>query len=422
MPKESVMADAEVRETVRSWLTEHWDINRPLDEWRECLVDGGWAAPAWPVEFFGRGYSVEQAALVAQTFEEFGAVGPAQGGPRRLASHTLLTHGNDAQKQAFLRQILTGEHGWCQLFSEPGSGSDLAGLSTKAQRVGDRWIINGQKVWNTSAHHADYGLLLARTDWDVPKHQGLSYFLIDMHQPGVEVRPLRQMNGHASFNEVFFSDAWVLPEHLLGAEGEGWSIAATTLSIERQGFSSERSGGRAKNLTGAIYDQYRSELAVELAPYTWYPQRTGRVDLAYPRAKASGKIDDPALRQALAKLLSMKKSADLTEALAAVKQRAGNNRVSPEGSVGKLAASAIARQAAHVHTLISGAGAMLGGDDSAHEGVVAEILLSVPAISIAGGTDEIQKNIVAERVLGLPKEPRFDRGPFRDVPRNAVDN
>ncbi len=421
MSSENQLSLVEIEEQVRTWLAANWDPNRPLNVWRDLLVEGGWAAPAWPAEYFGRGYTAEQAAVVAEVFEEFGAVGVAQGGPRKLASHTILVHGTPEQKKTFLRPILTGEHAWCQLFSEPGSGSDLAGLTTKAEKVGDRWVINGQKVWNTSAHHADYGLLLARTDWDVPKHQGLSYFLIDMHQPGVEVRPLKQMNGHASFNEVFMADAEVLPEHLLGAEGEGWSIAATTLSIERQGFASDRSGGRTKDLQGPIYAEYRTELAVALEPYTWYPQRTGRVDLAFPRAKSSGRLADPHIRQELAKLISMKKGADLTAASAAHKRRTGNDRVIPEGSIGKLAASVIARQAAHVHTLVSGANAMLGGPHSELDGVVAEILLSVPAISIAGGTDEIQKNIISERVLGLPKEPRFDTGPFRDVPRNVVD-
>lgn len=406
---------------VGQWLDEHWSVDLSLSAWRTLLVDGGWAAPAWPTEFFGREFSEEQAAAVAEVFVDRGVVGVAQAGPGRLASHTILGHGNADQKQRYLRSILTGEHAWTQLFSEPGSGSDLAGLTTKAERSGDVWKVNGQKVWNTSAHHADFGLLLARTDWDLPKHQGLTYFLIDMRQPGVEVRPLKQMNGHASFNEVFITDAEILPIDLLGSEGEGWRIAATTLSIERQGFAGDRSGGRARTLVGPIYDEYRDELAIALEPYTWYPQRAGRVDLALPHAQQTGAIKDAQVRQELAKLLCMQKGADIAAATAAAAKRSGNNEVVPAGSIGKLAASVIARQASHVHTLASGADAMLSGPTSALDGIIAEVLVSVPAISIAGGTDEIQKNIISERVLELPKEPRFDTGPFRDVPRNLAE-
>jgi alkylation response protein AidB-like acyl-CoA dehydrogenase len=408
----------EIYAEVSEWLQRNWDPSSGLEAWRERLVEGGWAAPSWPVEYYGRNFSEEQASAVAQAFDDHGALGVAQAGTGRLASHTILVHGNDTQKKQYLRPILTGEASWCQLFSEPGSGSDLAGLTTKADKDGDRWVINGQKVWNTSAHHADFGMLVARTDWDVPKHQGISYFLINMRQPGVEVRPLRQMNGHASFNEVFMTDAEVLAADMLGAEGEGWTIAATTLSAERQGFGGDRSGGKTKDLKGPIYQEYRDELAIALEPYTWYPQRAGRVDLAMPRARETGAINDPHVRQELAKLIAMKKAADLAAASAAHKRRAGNTNVIPEGSVGKLAASVIARQASHVHTLVSGTDSMLKGENSPMEGLIAEILVSVPAISIAGGTDEIQKNIISERVLGLPKEPRFDKGPFRDVPRN----
>ena len=411
----------EIRAQVRDWLRANWDPKRSLAEWREILVEGGWAAPSWPTEYYGRNFSAAQTAAVQEVFVAEGAVGVAQGGPGRLASHTILVHGSDAQKARYLRPILTGEHSWCQLFSEPGSGSDLAGLTTKAEKVGDSWIVNGQKVWNTSAHHADYGILVARTNWDVPKHQGISFFLIDMRQPGVEVRPLRQMNGHASFNEVFMSDAHIPLDDLVGAEGEGWKIAATTLSLERQGFGGDRGGGPVKDLDGPIYQEYRDELAIALEPYTWYPQRAGRVDLAFPRAQETGAIADPNVRQELAKLIAMHKAAEFAAAGAAAKRRSGNTNVLPEGSVGKLGASVIARQANHVHTLISGTDAMLSGPQSPHDGVIAEILVSTPAISIAGGTDEIQKNIISERVLGLPKEPRFDTGPFRDVPRNITD-
>lgn len=409
----------DIRQAVSEWLEANWSPDYSLREWRNLLVDGGWAAPHWPTEWYGRGFTAEEAAVVRDVFNEKGALGAAQTGPRLLAAETILAHGTDDQKSRYLRPILTGEHAWCQLFSEPGSGSDLAGASTRAELIDGNWIINGQKVWNTSAHHADFGILLARTDWDLPKHQGLSYFLINMRQPGVEVRPLKQMNGHASFNEVFMTDAVVPANDLIGGEGNGWAVAATTLSFERRGFSRNRTGkGMQGPQVGRIYDEFERELAIDNEPYTWYPQREGRVDLVLPRARSTGAIKDPAVRQEIARLLCLSKAAQLASASAEAKRRAGTNEVIPAGSIGKLAASVIARQAAQVHTMISGADAMLSGPDSAEAGMVAETLISVPAISIAGGTDEIQRNIIAERVLGMPKELRSDTGPFRDIKRN----
>jgi alkylation response protein AidB-like acyl-CoA dehydrogenase len=378
--------------------------------------------PDWPEEWHGRGFPPLLARAVEEEIAHFGAVGAAKLGIRLLAAATLLEHGTDQQKTQFLRRILTGEDTWCQLFSEPGSGSDLAGSTTRAERKGDQWIINGQKVWTTSAHHADWGLLLARTDWDAPKHQGLTFFVIDMHQPGVEVQPLRQMNHHASFNQVFFTDAVVQPGHLVGELSGGWQVAMTTLAHERRradGIGSSRSGRDAPEARkGRIYEEEAAETATVMEPYKWYPQRAGRVDLALPRAIETGRIDDPTVRQELAKLLILARTTDWTARRARAAQQQGKPQ-GPEGSLGKLAASHVARAAARAHTLISGADAMLAGDDGAQEGIIAEILLSVPAVSIAGGTDEIQRNIIAERVLGMPKEPRFDKGPFRDIPKNT---
>ena len=410
---------AEIRRAVSEFIDTEFDPELSLIEWRTRLLDGGWAAPLWPADWFGRGFNQEQASVVAEVFRERGVVPAASIGPRGLAAETILAHGSDDQKRRYLRPILTGEHAWCQLFSEPGSGSDLAGLSTKAERDGDGWRINGQKVWNTSAHHADFGILLARTNFDVPKHQGISYFLIDMRQPGVEVRPLKQMNGHASFNEVFMTDAHVPAHDLIGGEGNGWAVAATTLSYERQGFRRRHGQTGKAGGEGLVHKEYEQEILIANEPYTWYPQREGRPDLVLKRAKETGAINDPVIRQEIARLHSLVKANELSRVRAADEQRAGSQQVIPAGSIGKLAASVIARQAAHVHTLISGADAMLAGPDSAESGMIAETLISVPAISIAGGTDEIQKNIISERVLGMPKDIRSDTGPFRDIKRNA---
>ncbi len=413
------MNSAEIRRAVSEFIDTEFDPALSLIEWRTRLLDGGWAAPLWPADWFGRGFNQEQASVVAEVFRERGVVPAASIGPRGLAAETILAHGSDDQKRRYLRPILTGEHAWCQLFSEPGSGSDLAGLSTKAERDGDGWRINGQKVWNTSAHHADFGILLARTNFDVPKHQGISYFLIDMRQPGVEVRPLKQMNGHASFNEVFMTDAHVPAHDLIGGEGNGWAVAATTLSYERQGFRRRHGQTGKAGGQGLVHKEYEQEILIANEPYTWYPQREGRPDLVLKRAKETGAINDPVIRQEIARLHSLVKANELSRVRAADEQRAGSQQVIPAGSIGKLAASVIARQAAHVHTLISGADAMLAGPDSAESGMIAETLISVPAISIAGGTDEIQKNIISERVLGMPKDIRSDTGPFRDIKRNA---
>ncbi len=392
-----------VRAEVRAWLEANWTPDQGLVEWRLKLIDSGWGVPTWPKAWYGKDLPIRFQPVVDQEFERLGVVGVAKTGIRRLAAATLLAHGNDMQKEKFLKRSLSGEDTWCQLFSEPGSGSDLAGAMTRAEKKGNRWIVNGQKVWTTSAHHADWGLLLARTDWEVPKHAGLSYFVIDIHQKGVEVVPLRQMNGHASFNQVFFTDAEVLPEHQIDQLGRGWAVATTTLMHERREADGVRNWGRASATgQGRIYEEEQAENATAMAPYKWYPQRAGRVDLVLDRAKETGAIADPVVRQEVAKLLTMQKSAEWTARRARAAQMQGKPQ-GPEGSLGKLASSHVARAAAKVHTMITGADSMLSGEDAPMGGVITEILISVPAGSIAGGTDEIQRNIISERVLGMPR-------------------
>src|SRR6516164_9790512 len=356
-----------VRAEARAWLEQNWDPNLGLIAWRNMLVDSGWGAPHWPKEWYGRDLPDGLLPIVEEEFERIGAVGVAKMGIRTLAAATILAHGTDHHKQKFLRRILTGEDTWCQLFSEPGSGSDLAGAITRADFRGNRWVINGQKVWTTSAHHADWGLLLARTDWNVPKHQGLSYFILAIRQPGVEVHPLRQMNGHASFNQVFFTDAEVPPEHLVSEVGRGWAVATTTLMHERRGADSLRSWGLANDRSGRIYDEERAEIATVMEPYKWYPQRAGRVDLVVERAKATGRNCDPVVRQEIAKLLTISKAAEWTARRARAAQALGRPP-GPEGSLGKLVSSHVARAAARVHTLVSGADAMLTGEDAPMDG------------------------------------------------------
>jgi len=414
------MTEASVRAELGAWLHANWNPDRPLLEWRNILVDSGWGAPHWPRQWHGRDLPVGLLPVVEEEFKRVGAVGVAKVGIRVLAAATILEHGTDEQKKRFLRPSLTGEEAWCQLFSEPGSGSDAAGAVTRADRQGDHWLINGQKLWTSGAQKADFGLLLARTDWDKPKHAGLSFFIIDMHQPGVTVQPLKQMNGHATFNQVFITDATVPLDRLVAGEGRGWAVATTTLMHERRGADGLRSWALGSDRAGPIYDEERAEIEVALAPYKWYPNRAGRVELVIPRARETGKLDDPVVRQEIARLMILAKSAEWTARRARSAQEQGRPQ-GPEGSLGKLAASHVARSAARVHTLISGADALLTGADGAMDGTIAEILVSVPATSIAGGTDEIQRNIIAERVLGMPREPSLDTDrPFRDVPRNIA--
>lgn len=414
------MNEAAVRAEVAGWLKANWDPALGLVEWRTKLAASGWGVPHWPAQWHGRDLSDGLVPVVEEEFAKAGAIGVAKAGIRTLAAATILAHGTDMQKAKYLLRILTGEDTWCQLFSEPGSGSDVAGAVTRAEFRGNQWVVNGQKVWTTSAHKAHWGLLLARTDWDATKHRGLSYFIIDMKQPGVTVQPLRQMNGYASFNQVFLTDAIVPPEEILSSVGDGWTVTNTTLMHERRGADGLRSWASGTDGTGRAYDEERAEIATTMEPYRWYPQRAGRVDLVMPQAVASGAIDDPVVRQEIGRLLVMAKSAEWTARRARTAKEQGKPQ-GPEGSLGKLASSNVARMAARVHTLIAGAGALLAGADGPADGMVAEVLLSVPATSIAGGTDEIQRNIIAERVLKMPREPSEDtKKPFRDVPRNTV--
>ena len=245
-----------VRAEVRAWLEQNWDTRLGLVEWRNKLAESGWGAPHWPKDWYGRDLPVGLVPAVEEEFDRAGAIGVARMGIRTLAAATILTHGSKLHKEKFLRRILTGEDTWCQLFSEPGSGSDLAGALTRAERRGNKWVVNGQKVWTTSAHRANYALLLARTDMDVPKHKGLTYFILDMKQPGVDVVPLRQMNGHASFNQVFITDAEIAPEYMLEKEGDGWKVATTTLMHERRGADGLRRHVKPSVRAGRIYEEY----------------------------------------------------------------------------------------------------------------------------------------------------------------------
>src|SRR5258708_5438569 len=249
---------ADVTAEVMAWLEDNWDPDLTVGDWWERLGTSGWAAPTWPVDSYGKGLSREEGVRVQKAITGFGALGAPGGLGLLLAGPTIVTHGTDEQKARYLRDIVTGQRAWCQLFSEPSAGSDLAGLQTRAVRDGDEWIINGQKVWTSGGQVADLGMLLARSDADVPKHQGISYFALEMHQPGVEVRPLREMTGRALFNEVFMTDARVADDALIGGLNNGWAVANTTLAFERAGLGA---GGGSESASLATPGTVAGDLA-----------------------------------------------------------------------------------------------------------------------------------------------------------------
>jgi alkylation response protein AidB-like acyl-CoA dehydrogenase len=412
------MTEAQVRQDVRAWIAEHWDPDQSLVEWRSKLADSGWGNPTWPTEWYGRGLPDSMGPVVAEELRRAGVPAVATGSGMSLAAPTMLNWGSDDLKRRHLRSIVTGEKKWCQLFSEPSNGSDLAGLTTRAVQDGEEWIINGQKVWTTGAHQSDWAILLARTDPDVPKHRGITYFVIDMHQPGIEVRPLVQMNGRASFNEVFLTDARVASGDVVGEVGKGWGIALTTLSYER-GLG--RSATEPLKGEGRAVREANEELAAQAKTYEWYPQRAGRVDLLSSQLHAGGRGDDAHLRDEVVEVITKDMVSKWGVARAAAARAAGKPPTF-EGSLHKLMGTDVARSASRVHGHLAGPGATLDrGEGAAADGLIAEIFVSVPSGSIAGGTDQIQRDILGERALGLPKEPQVDKDiPFREVRTNAA--
>ncbi|MGA1006444.1 MAG: acyl-CoA dehydrogenase family protein [Ilumatobacteraceae bacterium] len=415
MSQHSTFDSRSVRNEVDAWIDTNWDPELPLLEWRERLVTSGWMVPSWPTKWFGRGLAASADRIVADALRDRGAPGAPIGSGMSLAAPTLLEHASDQLNRDLIRPTITGAITWCQLFSEPGAGSDLASLSTTATLDGDEWVLNGQKVWNTSAHHADFAIVVARSDWDAPKHRGISYFVLPMGQAGVEVRGIKQMNRHASFNEVFLTDARLPAHFLVGDRGDGWRIARTTLAHERSFATLRRPSYRTDSAPpGRAVREAEAEADEHFATYVWYPQRAGRADLLIPRAQEFGLDTDPRIRDAIGRVAGFQRANEWT-ALRARSARALGRPPGPEGSIGKLAASELAGRSAMTHGQISGAHGML--DDGA-QSTVAEVLVSTPAQSIAGGTDEIQRNIIGENILGLPREPSHDREtPFRDLPR-----
>jgi alkylation response protein AidB-like acyl-CoA dehydrogenase len=429
----------DVRLEVTSWLEENWDPDLTAGEWWERLGLSGWAAPAWPAEWYGRGLSRGDSVVVQRAIADFGALGAPGGLGLLLAGPTIMTHGSDEQKERYLRDIVTGRKGWCQLFSEPAAGSDLAGLQTGAVKDGDEWIVNGQKVWTSGGQVADLGMLIARTDPDVPKHQGITYFVIDMRQPGIEVRPLKEMTGRALFNEVFLTHARVSDEAVIGGVNGGWAVANTTLAFERAGLGV---GGGTAGASAATPGSIAGDLARRAGDFV-QGRGAGRgagsaggmfgvaERLLIELARANGTIEDGAVRQDLARLHTYNEIGRYS-GLRQKAMRAAGADLPGVGNLAKLSMSHLVRLVRDLGPRILGPlgtlhgyttdqrRALVSATGSDRAAMVTEMVLFAPAPSIYGGTDEVQKNIIGERVLGLPKEPGNERSlPFRELAKNG---
>jgi alkylation response protein AidB-like acyl-CoA dehydrogenase len=406
----------EVASEVRAWLKDNWDPELSLAEWWERLADSGWGVPTWPKEWFGRGLTSDLGAVVTREIRAAGAVGPPAGLGLMLAGPTIVAHGSEEQKQRYLRPIVTGQEAWCQLFSEPGAGSDLASLQCRAVKDGDEWVVNGQKVWTSGAQVADLGMLLARTDVDVPKHRGISYFAIEMDQEGVDVRPLREMTGRALFNEVFLTDARVTDDALIGGLNNGWMAAMTTLANERASLGGGGGGTVGIGAPGKKAGMLERR-AGDLARGGGGQRALGARGFATMRkaAEAEGRTGDPHIRQALVELYTLEEISRYTVMRTKAAKAAGRGP-GPEANTAKLTMSRMTRLSRDLGLEILGAKGMLHGEDAPMGGMLQEMAIFAPAVSIYGGSDEVQKNIIGERVLGLPKEPSDDKTvPFKDL-------
>jgi alkylation response protein AidB-like acyl-CoA dehydrogenase len=364
------------RDEVRGWLADNHPGEEPSGDeaawqfrlvWQRKLHEQGFAGLSWPEEFGGRGATLIEQAIFGEEMARAKAASPANVLGLVMGGPVVIAHGSQEQKQRYLEPILSGEEIWCQGFSEPESGSDLASLKTRAVKDGDEWVVTGQKVWTTFAHHAKWCMLVARTDPDAPKHQGLTYFLMDMEQEAVQVRPLRQITGEEEFNELFIEEARIPEENIVGGVGNGWGVAITTLMHERAGLGAA-SAASVKIALGQL------------------------IELAQER----GVADDPVIRQKIAALLIEAEALRLN-AWRGLTQIMKTGIPGPEGSLPKLQWSAVNQGLTELAVAIQGEEGVLRESDWTYR------FLRARANSIEGGTTEILKNIIAERVLGLPR-------------------
>jgi alkylation response protein AidB-like acyl-CoA dehydrogenase len=394
--------EAAFRAEARAFLDAHTEPRRPEDPppgvvdrddpesvkesqaWQALKADNGWACLTWPKEFGGRGARPMQSVIFNQeearyrTPPNIFAIGIGMLGP------TIMAHGTDEQKARYLQKMARGEEIWCQLFSEPAAGSDLAGLRMTSAKKGDDWLLNGQKIWTTGAQFSRWGMIVTRSDQNVPKHAGLTYFIVDMEAEGIEIKPIKQINGASHFNEVFFSDVRVPDSFRVGAVGNGWAVAITTLMHERASIGGGTGGLRVEDLLRVAQEN----------------EMEGRPA-----------IEDSGVRQRIADLCVRATGLKYTgyRTLTALSR---GQTPGPEASIGKLVGAPLLQNVASLGVEIQGlAGTVMEGTTSWQEGY-----LQAPGLRLAGGSDEILRNIIAERVLRLPPEPRVDKAiAFRDI-------
>ena len=391
--------EARFREEASSWLAENAPTDdafralSPLEQakvWQKRKYDAGWACIGWAPEFGGRGASAIEEVIWRQEESQydlpanFFLIGQGMIGP------TLMAWASDEDKARFLPPLASGEQVWCQLFSEPAGGSDLAALRTRAERDGDDWVINGQKIWTSGAHYSDYGVIVVRTDPTVPKHKGLSYFYVDMKAPGVEIKPIKQLTGDSDFNEVYFTDVRVSDSQRLGEVGQGWQVSLTTLMNERAAI-------------GGSFGQMDVSLAMSVAEEVEIDGRPALEDAAVRARIANWYVQEAGLKYTGYRSLTALSRGALP---------------GPENSIGKLVgAPKMQAMSSYLMDLLGASGAIADESLAAKAGIIQRAYMGAPGLRIAGGTDEIMANIIAERVLGLPQEPRLDKGiPFNEVP------
>jgi alkylation response protein AidB-like acyl-CoA dehydrogenase len=405
---------ASLWDDVTAWVDEHWDPDLTVDAWWELAGRAGWTAPHFAPEHGGRGLPRQAGATVRAAFADRGALLPPGGLGMLMAAPTIAAHGTPDQIARLVPPVLAGRVAWCQLFSEPGAGSDLAGLTTRAVQDGDRWIVTGQKVWSSQALQSDHGMLLARTDFDVPKHAGISWFALDLDQPGVTIRPLREMTGEAVFNEVFLDEAVCAADDLIGGAGNGWAVTQTTLHFERTGIGA--GGGHVgfppPGPKGGMLGLRAGDAAAIRPPVN--NMVLAVADLV-ALARTTGRDRDPLVRQELARLVCFTETGRWN----AARGRAGAGAA--VANIGKIAQTRIVKLAAELAADVLGADALLGAPDGPEHGRYTDALVFSPASSIYGGADQIQRNVIAERSLGLPRDHGADHGvPYGEVLRRLA--